>query len=1848
MLKKVLALTIAAALVLSGMPPGPVARADGPPPAVTRVYYKTENDIHGGGTLRYEIRGTNFDDPIVYIEGIGITPTSYNSTIINVQWGPGIDGAIFAPGTKTITVVNSDGQASEPVDFEVVAPPQVTGTNKTKVYIGESLEIYGSGFDDRLKSLYIAENYYSIGGVGSGADAIIQNGGLITVASVKSYITPGVSSIRVTLDAGGGTQPIPGEEVVHGILADCITVVRKLTGIEVTRIEPNTGPVTGGTVIRMYGADGLCGFQDNMKVYIDGVPATGVQAMQDENGEVTGLQAVTPPGTPGTKGVVIKDAGETSEYQVIPEFTYLQAGNFLMLQSIVPPHATETEEREITIGGRNIGTINVGGVVISEQTNSSYDNVNNEYVLTFNGTYNEEDAVITRKIKLTIGEITPITGVPTIAVSGDVLTATTPIITLDPQVPQAMDVVMKTETIISLGGAEQLHRTEEYVMADNFTYIPSRTYPEVTGITPDMGPCDQDIFITVVGDKFQVLTVQEEIEGEMQEITKYPVIKIGTKTIDPNDADADHYVEVYDAEGNRVDGKKYTLGTLIRTKIPGGQHTNPGFVNVTVTNPDLGSETVENMFEFKDPDRDPDDMPVITGITPDTGTINGGTPVTIHGKNFDYDAGEIRVTVTIDGAAAQVLSVKNTGDIIEIITPPGVEGYRTVQVINEDGSMYSLPDGFYYTRISSSPVIDSITPGFGGEGIQVFIRGQDFRVAEPGSELMHRKLGTRVLLDGSDINDYSKDENGEIELDQNGEIVFEPGGRRTYVLDEYTILIIIPQGLLKGLKDVTVVNPDTARYTVQKGFNYLIPDSSPVVTGIDPAEGSVAGGTVVTIEGGDFREGVSVFFGGVEAANVTVNGDGNIIQATTPQYFIRTPGAHSEEVDVTVVNSDGGFYIYTEDGGFTYRIPDSDPFVTSLEPDWGSTAGGDSVIIWGGDFRRKDTDGDGVPDMLPVVYFGGVEAAEVSWGNYNMLVAETPSYPDEGRVDVTVVNPDTGTFIAENAFEYRRSKPAITGVVPDKGTRLGRQEITIKGTDFIKGDLSVNLDGEQVNRHTPEPAAPWIDLLVVLGDEKSSAPISGGKSEVAVGNIRVVYDTTQPGEDNTKLYLIPYSGPDEYISGYNISSGTYHLFIVNGPADLDDSSITDEGIMVEVGGSRLTVTRRLAPYVRHIDQGTIIVSTPPAEFIGERNLYAINRDGGTAAGTFEYTNPDSNPIITDIRPNREMYDPEGNLGGYVTEGSIDAETYITIDGSDFRTGVKVFIDDIPAEVISRSNDDDQLVAKVPPADVNYLGRLLRIVVVNRDGGTADSSLLPIPRWFEYKRPGSGPVIDAVKPDRTSAAGGNEIKIEGDDFRPEATVAIGGVPAVAIRTDDWTYREIFVESPKELAPGVYDVQVINPDYGTATLKDAITIVSWPRIDYITNENGSAVGHISFLGGDTVYLRGSGFMPGARVVFGGEVVTPETPGGGIQGLNSRDQDIEVIGGTEASGVEAVDDGTLRLITPEGVEGEITIVVINPDSGASDEFDISYTLPIPGAPDDLDVSLVYDRYVRLEWPVTEDALYYEIYASERNRSNFRFIASTTRNVYYIIDLDPDTRYYFRVKAVNKYGSSEFTSNRSIRTDDTREGDPDGGINESEKISVDGSTVTVNIGEDALDGRYYYNIDLTDPVYGRIDKSRINIPVKVIRGAYRSFAVDTGGLMMQFSSSALNVAPVWSIGKDRENTAYGRLTIDIPGIDGDRARKYLPAKHRLVSDLYYIGMSVVDGKTEEQFNGFNGPLELQIKYDYSRLTNINESELKLYRFDPAALKWAPADATGVHTNIDLAYGRITKPGIYAVLGKN
>jgi hypothetical protein len=118
-----------------------------------------------------------------------------------------------------------------------------------------------------------------------------------------------------------------------------------------------------------------------------------------------------------------------------------------------------------------------------------------------------------------------------------------------------------------------------------------------------------------------------------------------------------------------------------------------GAVNVVVRNADNQSGTLANGFTYN---ASPAAAPTITSISPNAGSMNGGTSVTITGTNFAAGA-----TVTIGGAAATAVTVVNATSITAT-TPAHAAGAVNVVVRNADNQSGTLTNGFTYT--SSAPV----------------------------------------------------------------------------------------------------------------------------------------------------------------------------------------------------------------------------------------------------------------------------------------------------------------------------------------------------------------------------------------------------------------------------------------------------------------------------------------------------------------------------------------------------------------------------------------------------------------------------------------------------------------------------------------------------------------------------------------------------------------------------------------------------------------------------------------------------------------------------------------------------------------------------------------------------------------------------------------------------------------------------------------------------------------------------------------------------------------------------------------------------------------------------------------
>jgi len=89
--------------------------------------------------------------------------------------------------------------------------------------------------------------------------------------------------------------------------------------------------------------------------------------------------------------------------------------------------------------------------------------------------------------------------------------------------------------------------------------------------------------------------------------------------------------------------------------------------------------------------------PVVTAVSPGTGSVSGGTPVVITGSGFVAGT-----TVTFGSAAATSVTVL-TPNVLTAVAPAGTPGSSIVSVQAPGGTLATLADAFVYQKPPPAP-----------------------------------------------------------------------------------------------------------------------------------------------------------------------------------------------------------------------------------------------------------------------------------------------------------------------------------------------------------------------------------------------------------------------------------------------------------------------------------------------------------------------------------------------------------------------------------------------------------------------------------------------------------------------------------------------------------------------------------------------------------------------------------------------------------------------------------------------------------------------------------------------------------------------------------------------------------------------------------------------------------------------------------------------------------------------------------------------------------------------------------------------------------------------------------------
>ena len=620
--------------------------------------------------------------------------------------------------------------------------------------------------------------------------------------------------------------------------------------------------------------------------------------------------------------------------------------------------------------------------------------------------------------------------------------------------------------------------------------------PIVTGVSPTSGPTAGGNTVTITGTDLTSASAVHFGSASATNVTPVSATSVtatapagtgtvdvtvttpnGTSAISVNDqytyADAPTVTSLSPAAGKTsggntvtINGTNLTGATAVKfgttsatglmavssTQITATAPAGTGTVHVTVTTPNGTSTTsASDQYTYTD-------LPAVTGVAPNSGPAGGGTSVTITGTNLT-GASAVKFGVNSATGVNVVSSTQITA------TAPAGTGTVHVTVTTINGtSTTSASDQYTYV---AAPTVASISPSQG-----------------PAAG------GTLVTITGTNLTGATAVAFG------------TTSATNVAVVDATHVTATIPAGVATGSPvDVRVTTPGGTSAAGNQLYTYLY---LPVVSSVSPNYGPTAGGATATIFGVHLTGASAVKFGTTNATNVTFVTDGEI-SATIPAGLAGV-------VDVTVITPGGTSLVSDPNTSYLYVAP---PTVTSLSPNKGPLAGGNSVVITGTGFSN-------VSD----VSFGS-SVAIYTVDSATQITATAPSGTGTVNVTVTTLGGASATGAA-NAYTYADA-PVVTGVSPSSGPIAGGTTVTITGSNLTGASAvkfgttpasSFNVDSAtQITATAPAHAAGLVDVVVTNTAGDSPAVAGDGYTYVGVPTVTAVSPSSGPIAGGTTVTI---------------------------------------------------------------------------------------------------------------------------------------------------------------------------------------------------------------------------------------------------------------------------------------------------------------------------------------------------------------------------------------------------------------------------------------------------------------------------------------------------------------------------------------------------------------------------------------------------------------------------------------------------------------------------------------------------------------------------------------------------------
>ncbi|EED17334.1 hansenula MRAKII killer toxin-resistant protein 1 precursor, putative [Talaromyces stipitatus ATCC 10500] len=956
--------------------------------------------IPGGNTV--SIIGLGFTNATAVAFGptpaTSFTVASYET--INAVVPPGPRGG----GTVSVRVTGSQG-ISNTMPYTYKAHPVIDNAtpNNGPPTGGNTVIITGSGFANATSVTFgsISATYFTKvsdtqihavvppGSSSSTASVHVNGPGGISNSIPYIYAIPVINAISPTSGrvAGGNTVVITG---------------RGLLDVTAVTFGPNHASFTivSDTLIDAVAPPRLNGI-GTVSVYVTGpggITSNGIPYSYNQIGPVIGTISPTSGPVAGGNTVVITGSGFTnitavtfgSNPQTSTPFTVVSS---TVINAIVPPGPS---------GGGTVPIYVIGSTGISNGI--SY-------------TYTQTGPVIS-SISPTSG---PIAGGNTTIITGSGFTNATAV-TFD---STSTSFTTASDTVINAivppgpsgGGTVSVHVTGPSGISNGISYTYTQTGPVIGTISPTSGPVAGGNTAIITGSGFTNATaVTFDSTSASFAIASDTVIN----AIVPPGPSGGGTVSVHVTGPSGIsNGISYTYtqtGPVISSISPtsgpiaGGNTaviTGSGFTNATAVTFNstsasfaIASDTVINAIVPPGPSgggtvsvhvTGPSGIsngisytytqtgPVISSISPTSGPVAGGNTAIITGSGFTN-----ATAVTFDSTSASFAIASDT--VINAIVPPGPSGGGTVSVHVTGPS--GISNGISYTYTQTSPVISSISPTSGP------VAG-----------------GNTAVITGSGFTNATA-------------VTFDSTSASFAIASDTVINAIVPPGPSGGGTVSVHVTGSSGTGTV--AYTYAL---APIVTGLTPAAGPIAGGNTVTITGSNFSNATAVTFDGILASSFA------ILQPT--QIVAVAPPATAVKVASVVVTTPGGSSTPGPGSEYAYTTA---PSTISVSPALGSTAGGDTVTIIGSGFRGTTS-----------VDFGTTPATSFTVFSNTEINAITPAH-FIGTVPIVITS--SGGTNSTLSFSFVMP-PVLTSIAPTSGSAAGGTVVSITGQN-LASSLNVN------------------------------------------------------------------------------------------------------------------------------------------------------------------------------------------------------------------------------------------------------------------------------------------------------------------------------------------------------------------------------------------------------------------------------------------------------------------------------------------------------------------------------------------------------------------------------------------------------------------------------------------------------------------------------------------------------------------------------------------------------------------------------------------------------------------------